>query len=467
MRDAVREAWYSESVACLMTMAPRSEVVKSIISSDLTGNYGASRGMCTENFGGTSAAAPTVAGVVAMMLQARPELGWRDVQHIIIRSSKTVRAWTHRERWVRNGAGFWHSHGYGFGLLNASKAVEMSQQWIKVPHPAVVLKTKTFTAADTWRINLENPQQRYISEKAKVEQQKEIDRLHDLQQTGLDPKIMEKMIKKEKKRAKRLEKVNFLFKGLYWLGQTVFGSANNAWKGAVNNVVERSEANAKGFREAWRSVDEFIVRVVNDRHGKPVGVAIPPGLGANFTWIQGWWDLEGNLPPPHQSSNTKKTDRNAMYAHPYRAPSLAHLEHLGLEVYLNSPAGRGNIRIHLYSPFGTLNVFSTGTSINDRHQNIDGNRWTFWSVRCWGEASAIDIDGPTPTDPLHGQWRLEIFHMEPGQLSPERDTELRENNMARLPTEEVKMLWRDRVKHPERVDAVVRWWRLIGRGTQT
>ncbi|NOY30716.1 MAG: S8 family serine peptidase [Planctomycetes bacterium] len=39
-------------------------------------------------FGGTSAAAPLVSGVIALMLEANPNLGWRDVQEILLRSAR-------------------------------------------------------------------------------------------------------------------------------------------------------------------------------------------------------------------------------------------------------------------------------------------------------------------------------------------------------------------------------------------
>lgn len=38
---------------------------------------------CTETHTGTSATAPLAAGMVALMLQVRPCLTWRDVQHLI------------------------------------------------------------------------------------------------------------------------------------------------------------------------------------------------------------------------------------------------------------------------------------------------------------------------------------------------------------------------------------------------
>ena len=48
-----------------------------------TGNSG-----YTEYFGGTSSASPLAAGVIALMLEANPSLTWRDVQHVLINSTR-------------------------------------------------------------------------------------------------------------------------------------------------------------------------------------------------------------------------------------------------------------------------------------------------------------------------------------------------------------------------------------------
>ena len=37
---------------------------------------------------GTSAAAPEAAGVIALALEANPSLTWRDVQHLLVFTSK-------------------------------------------------------------------------------------------------------------------------------------------------------------------------------------------------------------------------------------------------------------------------------------------------------------------------------------------------------------------------------------------
>jgi len=45
---------------------------------------------CTESHSGTSAAAPIAAALIALMLEARPCLTWRDVQHIIVFTATKV-----------------------------------------------------------------------------------------------------------------------------------------------------------------------------------------------------------------------------------------------------------------------------------------------------------------------------------------------------------------------------------------
>lgn len=104
----------------------------------------------TSTFGGTSAATPVVAGVVALMLEANAGLGWRDVQSILAMSASHTGsavgagAAPHEVgRWLTMGGTHWNGGGsiyhlsYGFGMVDAYAAVRMAEVWSRLyagPH---------------------------------------------------------------------------------------------------------------------------------------------------------------------------------------------------------------------------------------------------------------------------------------------------------------------------------------------
>ena len=109
---------------------------------------------------GTSSSAPTITGVVALMLSANPNLTWRDVRHILATTSRQIdsgygSAYQRNKQinlagytftgdtssaltdgastarldygWQTNAAGYKYSNWYGFGLPNAAAAVAAAQ----------------------------------------------------------------------------------------------------------------------------------------------------------------------------------------------------------------------------------------------------------------------------------------------------------------------------------------------------
>jgi subtilisin-like proprotein convertase family protein len=131
--DTNTQASYSEPGACLIVCAPSGGGRQDITTTDLLGNDGynapgatgelADRDY-TKTFSGTSSACPLAAGVCALILQANPNLGWRDMQEILIRSA-TKNAASDTD-WTTNSAGFHFNHKYGAGLINAKAAVTLA-----------------------------------------------------------------------------------------------------------------------------------------------------------------------------------------------------------------------------------------------------------------------------------------------------------------------------------------------------
>lgn len=77
---------------------------------------------------GTSFATPAVGGAIALVLQANPNLGWRDVQGILALTAKQTDP--DSMSWITNAAGYHHSAFYGFGLMDTAAAVEAAKTWI-------------------------------------------------------------------------------------------------------------------------------------------------------------------------------------------------------------------------------------------------------------------------------------------------------------------------------------------------
>ncbi|KAM9318411.1 proprotein convertase subtilisin/kexin type 7 isoform 2-T3 [Pholidichthys leucotaenia] len=121
--------FYAEECASMLavTFSSGRGSLRSIVTSDWSMQRGTG---CTEGHTGTSAAAPLAAGMVALMLQVRPCLSWRDIQHII---AFTATKCDNSADWRKNGAGFHHSHQHGFGLLNAWRLVNAAKVWESVP----------------------------------------------------------------------------------------------------------------------------------------------------------------------------------------------------------------------------------------------------------------------------------------------------------------------------------------------
>ncbi|XP_072938267.1 neuroendocrine convertase 1-like [Epargyreus clarus] len=123
--------WYGEICSSTLATAYSSGAYKDqkIATTDIHDS-------CTISHTGTSAAAPLAAGIIALALQANPNLTWRDVQHLIVWTSEYLPL-SENTGWERNGVGLYFDVRFGFGLLNAGALVSAALNWTKVPEKTI------------------------------------------------------------------------------------------------------------------------------------------------------------------------------------------------------------------------------------------------------------------------------------------------------------------------------------------
>ncbi|KAJ4475682.1 peptidase S8/S53 domain-containing protein [Lentinula aciculospora] len=136
--------YYSEPCAANLIVAYSSGSGKHIVTTDRGKNE------CATTHGGTSAAAPNVVGVIALALQANPNLNWRDVQYISIETAKMINE--DDQDWEETSSGRMYSYKYGYGAIDGWAFVQKAKDWKSVGPQAwfhthsVQLENGTFNA---------------------------------------------------------------------------------------------------------------------------------------------------------------------------------------------------------------------------------------------------------------------------------------------------------------------------------
>ncbi len=148
-----KKAYYSEEGAnlwvCAHTQGNSGTASTTAISTtDPTGSAGYNTNGSNSNFSnlnynnrfnGTSSATPLASGVIALLLQANPNLGWRDVREIMARSARKNDSTD--SDWVTNGAGLSVNHKYGFGTVDANAALTYAKTWTPLTGSQIVTST--------------------------------------------------------------------------------------------------------------------------------------------------------------------------------------------------------------------------------------------------------------------------------------------------------------------------------------
>ena len=128
-----RSSWYSSEGPNLWVCAPSGDgrTQPAMLVPKGLSSY-------TDRFSGTSAAAPIVSGVIALMRSVNGDLTWRDVKLILANTAQkndpTNSSWeTAATRYGSATEKYSYSNKYGFGLVNAKAAVDAAMSWTLLP----------------------------------------------------------------------------------------------------------------------------------------------------------------------------------------------------------------------------------------------------------------------------------------------------------------------------------------------
>ncbi|GAA5996273.1 S8 family peptidase [Rhodotorula paludigena] len=128
--------FYSEACSANMVVTYSSGSGDNIHTTDV------GKRTCTDRHGGTSAAAPIAAGIFALVLEVRPDLTWRDMQHLCVRTAVQINP--NDPDWQMTASGRPYNHKYGFGKLDAYAIVEAAKTWQLVKPQAWWLSPVSF-----------------------------------------------------------------------------------------------------------------------------------------------------------------------------------------------------------------------------------------------------------------------------------------------------------------------------------
>ena len=153
-----KRASYSEKGAnlwvCAHTQGTNTGYTRAITTTDASGNKGLNNSSSssdytnknyTKKFNGTSSAAPLAAGVTALLLSKYPNLSWRDVREILAKSARKNDS-TNSD-WTTNTAGYNINHNYGFGTIDASRALSTASTWSSITNPQITCETSSQTSS--------------------------------------------------------------------------------------------------------------------------------------------------------------------------------------------------------------------------------------------------------------------------------------------------------------------------------
>jgi subtilisin family serine protease len=139
-RDRIGGAGYGPCIDLVAPAKPESRTTLGVLTTDRTGSDGHTGGNYHETFGGTSAAAPLVAGIAGLLLSLNPELTRGELQQLVEQTADKIDA----AKAGYDARGF--SVRAGFGRVNAARAL--------VPNVAIAVTPSTVRVGEPFTVTV-------------------------------------------------------------------------------------------------------------------------------------------------------------------------------------------------------------------------------------------------------------------------------------------------------------------------
>ena len=139
-RDRIGGAGYGPCIDLVAPSKPEGKTTLGVLTTDRTGIDGHTGGDYHETFGGTSAAAPLVAGIAGLLLSLNPELTRSELTLLLEQTADKIDA----ARAGYDARGF--STRAGFGRVNAARAL--------VPNVAIVVTPSIVQAGEAFTVTV-------------------------------------------------------------------------------------------------------------------------------------------------------------------------------------------------------------------------------------------------------------------------------------------------------------------------
>jgi subtilisin family serine protease/subtilisin-like proprotein convertase family protein len=311
---------------------------------------------------GTSASSPQVAGLVALMLAANPDLTARDVQQILVLSARHFDLAD--PDLATNGAGLRVSHNVGFGVPDAGQAVRLAGSWINRPaRTSVSLTASNAQAIPNDGLRLLISGDNVPANLAAIPASPSFDGLHPDDPTLARP-LVDVGVATNQISADLTGKVALIQRG----PAGDFSDKRNLFPNKVQRAADAGAALAVIYND--RNLTERAA--MRELRFSPIPAVF---ISQN----------DGEALRAFVQSNSSALAQLRLFPATYmfNVTNTLLCEHVAVQIQTDHPS-RGDLRITLLSPMGTRSVL--------QRRNTDTNNalsdWTYHSTRHFFESSA-------------------------------------------------------------------------------